>query len=111
LNLAQLGIKIVLTNARKTVLKEKGISKLIYGIHSEEIRIVKKESGDPYFSGTVKFKQSMGAEDILNIKVVNGTLKAIFSPQLMIKDNDNVILNIEVSRSYLFESEMGKAVR
>ena len=38
-------------------------------------------------------------------------VKAIVSPQLMIKDGDDVILNIEMSRSHIFNAETGEAVR
>jgi ABC-type sugar transport system ATPase subunit len=59
----------------------------------------------------VKFKQSMGAEDIINIEVGTGLLKAIVSPQLKIKDGDKVNLDIELNGTHLFEIETGEAVR
>ena len=111
LNLIKLDKVISLTKSQKSILKEKGITKLICGIRPEEISIVKDKSGKNCCSGKVKFKQSMGAEDILNIIVGDGIVKAIVSPQLMIQNGDDVILNIEMSRSHLFDAETGEAVR
>jgi ABC-type sugar transport system ATPase subunit len=111
LNLIKLDKIISLSKSQRSILKEKGLSKLICGIRPEEISIVKEKSGKNCCSGKVKFKQSMGAEDILNIIVGDGMVKASVSPQLMIKDGDDVILNIEMSRSHIFNAETGEAVR
>jgi ABC-type sugar transport system ATPase subunit len=53
----------------------------------------------------------MGAEDILNLQVGSGSLKATVSPQLEIKDGDEVILDIDITRSHLFDPETTEAIR
>ncbi len=102
---------ITLTDTQKKILNENNIKKVICGIRPEEITIVKNEEGKNCCTGKVRLKQSMGAEDILNIKVGEGLLKAIVSPQLKIKNGDDVILNIEMSRSHLFDFVTGEALR
>ena len=104
------GQKMSLTESQKKLLEGKDNVKLLYGIRPEEISIV-DSAGDNCCTGKVKFKQSMGAEDILNISVGTALLKAIVSPQLGIKDGDEVTLKVEVSRSHLFERETGDAIR
>lgn len=111
LNLASLGIKADLTASQSAVLKKRGFSKIKLGIRPEEILIVPEDSGKGCCTGIVRFKQSMGAEDILNIKVGNGLLKAIVSPQLKIKPGDSIIISIDISRSHFFEMETGNAIR
>ena len=111
LNLVKLNKKIEMTDSQKTMLTKKEITKVTYGIRPEEIKIVSKTEGQNCCTGKVKFKQSMGAEDILNIIVGDGMLKAIVSPQLKIKNGDEVILNIEISQSHFFNIESGEALR
>ncbi len=109
-NITSAGYRMKLTASQKKAIAEKGIKNLLYGVRPEEISIV-KEQEDNCCSGTVKFKQSMGAEDILNLTVGTATLKAIVSPQLGIRDGDKVVLKVEVSRSHLFDRETGEAIR
>ena len=111
LNLTSLGIKADLTDSQYAVLKDRGVSKIQLGVRPEEITIIPEESGKGCCTGTVRFKQSMGAEDILNIKVGDGLLKAIVSPQLRIKPGDSIIFNIDIARSHFFEVETGNAIR
>ncbi|MBI9107384.1 MAG: ABC transporter ATP-binding protein [Spirochaetales bacterium] len=110
LNLRSLQQKISMNAAQNKVLKEKGITKILYGIRPEEISVVTAK-GRNCCSGSVKFKQSMGAEDILNLNIGTGSMKAIVSPQLGIKEGDEVILNVEADRSHLFDLETGDAIR
>jgi multiple sugar transport system ATP-binding protein len=110
LNLTSLGIKADLAESQYTVLKERGLSKIQLGVRPEEITIISKVSGKGCCTGTVRFKQSMGAEDILNIKVGDGLLKAIVSPQLRIKPGDSIVFKIDIERSHLFEVETGDAI-
>lgn len=110
LKIARLGMKIPLTDSQHAVLAEKKVSKVTYAIRPEEITIAPDEKCENCFSGTVRFKQSMGAEDILNITVGDGMIKAIVSPQLRIKNKDNITFAIELSRSHLFDIETGEAL-
>ena len=111
LTLPSLGIKADLTAPQYAILKDSGISKIHLGIRPEEILVVSEDSGKGCCTGIVRFKQSMGAEDILNIKVGEGLLKAIVSPQLKIKPGDTIIISVDISRSHLFEMETGNAIR
>ncbi|NQT61295.1 MAG: ABC transporter ATP-binding protein [Bacteroidetes bacterium] len=110
LNLTSLGIKVDLSESQKAALTGIGVSGINIGIRPEEITIV-QDGGKECCTGTVRFKQSMGAEDILNIKVGEGMLKAIVSPQLRIKPGDSIGFNIDISRSHLFDKETGNAIR
>lgn len=111
LNLIQLNKKIVLTDPQKKAIKGKNLTTLICGIRPEEISVVNNADGKNCCTGKVLFKQSMGAEDILNIKVGEGKLKMIVSPQLKIKNDDDVILKIDMSRSHIFDFKTGEALR
>ena len=109
-NIPSAGYTMDLTDSQKKIIAEKGITSLLYGIRPEDITIVSDEE-DNCCSGSVKFKQSMGAEDILNLTVGTASLKAIVSPQLRIRDGDKVVIKVEVGRSHIFDRETGEAIR
>ncbi|HAK45627.1 MAG TPA: sugar ABC transporter ATP-binding protein [Spirochaeta sp.] len=109
-NIPAVGHQMMMTASQKKSIEKNGVKTLLYGVRPEEISIVQKEEENCCI-GKVKFKQSMGAEDILNIIVGSIILKAIVSPQLGIKDGDEVVLKVEVTRSHLFNKETGDAIR
>ena len=51
------------------------------------------------------FKQSMGVEDVLNLKVDNIIIRAVVPVKTMAKIGETVYANININRSHLFDSE------
>lgn len=94
-----------------SLLKNYNKDKLILGIRAEDIEITREGRKENSFKCSVYFKQSMGAEDVLNLKI-NGTMfRAISLPRLMIKVGETVYANINMARAHLFDPDTEKRIR
>ncbi len=107
LNLPGIGINSDLTKEQIAALGER--KEVLFGIRPEDIEVEKGAGGKN--SGQVYFKQSMGAEDILNIKCEEGTFKALVAPHLKLKEGDEITFSFDMERTHLFDVESGKALR
>lgn len=93
-----------------SLLKNYNKRNLILGIRPEDIEVSREKQKINSFKSMVYFKQSMGVEDILNLKVDSIIFKAIVSPKLQTKVGETVYANINVERSHLFDSDINKCI-
>jgi len=93
-----------------SLLKNYNKKNLILGIRPEDIEVSREKQNDNSFKSTVYFKQSMGVEDILNLKINSIIFKAIASPKLQTKVGETVYANINIDRSHLFDTETNKRI-
>lgn len=95
---------------QKEALKAYRRPEITLGIRPEDIEVSREEKTGNSFPSIIYFKQSMGAEDILNLKVGDLVYKAIAPPSLMTKIGETVYANIDMERAHLFDSESGVRV-
>jgi len=93
-----------------SLLKNYNKKNLILGIRPEDIEVSREKQKVNSFKSTVYFKQSMGVEDILNLKINSIIFKAIVSPKLQTKVGGTVYANINIDRSHLFDTETNKRI-
>jgi len=97
-------MKLALTERQKKALKVYKKDRVTFGIRPEDIE-VNREKRDKAFLCTVYFTQSMGAEDILNLKIDSVTCRALAAPRLMIKLGESVSVSFDMNRAHLFDVE------
>lgn len=107
LNIPSLGINADLTGAQKAALGNR--KEVLFGVRPEDVEVVKGSGKD--HASQVYFKQSMGAEDNLNLKCGDGTLRALVQPHLKMKEGDEVSFSIDIDRAHIFDTESGMALR
>jgi len=93
-----------------SLLKNYNKKNLILGIRPEDIEVSREKQKDNSFKSTIYFNQSMGVEDILNLKINSIIFKAIASPKLQTKVGETVYANINIDRSHLFDTETNKRI-
>jgi len=74
-------------------------------IRPEDIEVSKEKKKADSFKCTVYFTQSMGVEDILNLRINDLVLRALAPPNLLARVGDTVYASINMKRSHLFDSE------
>ena len=76
------------------------------GIRPEDIIVSKEKQAANSFECTVYFKQSMGVEDILNLKITDKIIfKAISPLKLKVNVDDKLYATFLMERSHIFDSE------
>ena len=81
---------------------------VILGIRPEDIAVSKEKQEANSFESSVYFKQSMGVEDILNLKVTDELIfKAVAPPKFMANVGDRIFANFSMDRTHIFDSESG----
>jgi multiple sugar transport system ATP-binding protein len=82
--------------------------RVVVGIRPEDIEITREKHDVNSFQCTIYFMQSMGAEDILNLKRGKTEFRAIAPPRLMTKIGETVYTNLNLSRAHIFDPETEK---
>jgi multiple sugar transport system ATP-binding protein len=82
---------------------------VVLGIRPEDILITREKKEINSFECSVYFKQSMGVEDILNLKVSDDIIfRAITPPKLMANVGEILYANFQMKRSHIFDFESGE---
>jgi multiple sugar transport system ATP-binding protein len=90
---------------QKAALESYGKPEITLGIRPEDVVVSRDERKGNCVPSTIYFKQSMGAEDILNLKTGDLVFKAIAPPSLMTKIGETVYANVDMERAHLFDAE------
>jgi len=99
-----------LFNKQCRLLQNYNKRNLILGIRPEDVEISREKKEVNSFKCRVYFKQSLGVEDVLNLKVDDVMFKAIAPPKIMAKVGETVYANININRSHLFDPDTGKRI-
>jgi multiple sugar transport system ATP-binding protein len=94
-----------LTEGQLSLVEKYTKPKIILGIRPEDIEVTREEGESNSFKCEIYFKQSMGAEDILNLKADELLFQAVAAPSLDTKVGETVYANLDMTRSHLFDSE------
>jgi len=95
-----------LTDEQCQVVKFSKNKNVILGIRAEDIEVSREQKGDNSFECGVYFKQSMGVEDILNLKFTEDIiLRAAASPKFMANVGDKIFASFNIGRSHIFDAE------
>jgi multiple sugar transport system ATP-binding protein len=92
------------------LLEKYGKKQLKLGIRPEDIVISKEKKGLDSFGCRIYFKQSLGVEDVLNLKIDNTLFKAITPPKIMVKVGETVYANINMERAHLFDPDTDRRI-
>ncbi len=99
-----------LEEAQKAYLKKYKEKKIILGIRPEDIEITRTQQKTNSYKCKVYFNQSMGAEDILNLKIQNEMFRAIAPPRLNVRVGEEIFANFNISRAHLFHPETEECI-
>jgi len=95
---------------QKILLEKYSKNNLVLGIRPEDIVVSREKQKVNSFKCTVYFTQSMGSEDILNLKIDNINFRAIAPPKLEIKLGEEIYANINIKRAHLFDHETEECI-
>ncbi len=84
--------------------------KVLLGIRPEDVEISRDKKGANSFKTLVYFKQSMGVEDILNLKIDDNIFRAVCPPKLEINVGESIYATIKIERSHLFDHETEECI-
>ena len=95
-----------LTDLQCRLVKTAKSKDVFLGIRPEDIIITREKKEKNSFKCLVYFKQSMGVEDILNLRIADGLIfKAIAPPKLKADVGDTVYANFLMERSHIFDAQ------
>ncbi len=98
-----------LNKACEDVLEGYSKDKVILGIRPEDIQITRKKAQETNsFKSVIYFKQSMGAEDILNLKLEGLMFQAVVPPSLDTKVGEEIYANLTMDRAHFFDVETNR---
>jgi multiple sugar transport system ATP-binding protein len=99
------GLTCSLTPALLDGLTDYRKERCILGARPEDIGISGDSKGQNSFPCTIHFKQSLGAEDILNLKIDGTSFRAIAPPKLKTQVGDSVYATFDMGRTHLFDPD------
>jgi multiple sugar transport system ATP-binding protein len=82
----------------------------VLGMRPEDIVISKEKKDGNSFGCTIYFLQSLGVEDILNLKVNDTLFRAIAPPKLMTRVGDTVYATFSMERAHLFDPDSHRRI-
>jgi multiple sugar transport system ATP-binding protein len=82
----------------------------ILGVRPEDIEISREKKENNSFHCTIHFLQSLGVEDILNLKIDDTLFRAIAPPKLMARVGDTVYATFNMEKAHLFNPDSHKRI-
>jgi multiple sugar transport system ATP-binding protein len=110
LRISEKEMECTLEDKQRTCLKHHTNKKIILGIRPEDIEITRKQQKVNSYKCKVYFNQSMGAEDILNLKIYNEMFRAIAPPRLNVQVGEEIFANFNISRAHLFHPDTEECI-
>ncbi len=95
-----------LTDMQCKIIGSASSKKVILGIRPEDILVTGEKQEKNSFQCSVYFKQSMGVEDILNLKFSDELIfRAIAPTRMSINVGDTIYANFLMERAHIFDAE------
>ncbi|MBN1837190.1 MAG: ABC transporter ATP-binding protein [Spirochaetales bacterium] len=112
LRIGRESVACTLSAEQRAALQAAGSKRAILGIRPEDIEVSRSEAKGAcnVFECTIYFKQSMGAEDILNLRLGEVVLRAVAPPSLRTKVGEVVYVSLNMDRAHLFDPETEKRI-
>jgi multiple sugar transport system ATP-binding protein len=98
-------IVVALTPAQSDMLKKHGKSELIMGMRPEDITIHDQKQENNCLESEIYFKQSMGAEDILNLRFEGQVIQATVPPTQKTTVGQRVCGYFDIEHAHFFDSD------
>ncbi len=105
LRLTEKKIACSLEARQAAAVAKHGKSELILGIRPEDITVSRERKTGNSYESIIYFMQSMGAEDILNLKIGDMVIRATVPPNLEPKVGETVFATLNMSRAHLFDPQ------
>lgn len=105
LRMGEKDISFALTDRQASALKGLGKEKVVLGIRPEDIEVTRSRKPGNCYESIIYFMQSMGAEDILNLKIGDMVIRAVAPPNLETKIGETVYANVNMGRAHLFDPQ------
>jgi multiple sugar transport system ATP-binding protein len=93
-----------------SLLKKYSGQHIVLGIRPEDIRVTKEKPEQDSILCSIYFKQSMGAEDILNLSVEGVLIQATVPPSLQTEVGEDVYAIFDMQHAHLFDPETNKRI-
>jgi multiple sugar transport system ATP-binding protein len=94
-----------ITDEQRSALKNHGADRIVVGLRPEDIAIAKESRDHNCFDANIYFKQSMGAEDILNLRFDGLVLQATVAPTLVTNVGEDVCGHFDIEHAHFFDQE------
>ncbi len=78
---------------------------LLLGIRPEDVHVSREKGAGECFETRIYFMQSLGEEDILNLRIGDVILRAIAKPNMELKVGETVWARLDMERAHLFDAE------
>jgi multiple sugar transport system ATP-binding protein len=88
-----------------SIIEKTGKKKIMLGIRPEDIEVSREKKDKNSFECSVYFNQSMGVEDILNLKIADTFFKALTPTTFDAKKDEKVYANFNMEKAHLFDPE------
>lgn len=101
-----------LSDSQRGPLSASGTKRVILGIRPEDIEVSRSEGKGACnaFECKIYFKQSMGAEDILNLRLGELVFRAVAQPSLRAKVGESVWAILNLERAHFFDPETDQRI-
>jgi multiple sugar transport system ATP-binding protein len=85
------------------ILENFGQEKVVLGVRPEDVQVTRQMKEENSIETIIYFKQSMGADDLLNLKVNDTVFRAVAPSKLDAKAGEKVFAAIKIDRVHLFD--------
>lgn len=78
---------------------------LLLGIRPEDVHVSREKGAEECFATHIYFMQSLGEEDILNLRIGEVIFRAIAKPNMELKVGETVWARLDMERAHLFDAK------
>jgi multiple sugar transport system ATP-binding protein len=84
--------------------------RLLLGIRPEDVRVSREKGAAESFETRIYFMQSLGEEDILNLRIGDVLFRAIAKPNMELKVGETVWATLDMEQAHLFDAETERRI-
>ncbi len=110
LRMTEQGIACVLEARQSAALRGQEGKQVVLGIRPEDIVVSRDRKSGNCYESVIYFMQSMGVEDILNLKIGDLVIRATVPPSLETKVGETVYATLNMGRAHLFDPQTAERI-